>query len=115
MRKQYIRILRVFFCRKVRTSRAELEISQEELAGRLLMAARTYIDLEQAKNCCSGISERKGHGRASQLHQQLHCNCEYDSQVAFLADPLLIKNFEHRQGSHGEKIAHAVVNNGDHL
>lgn len=56
MRKQYIRILKVFFCRKVRTSRAELEISQEEMAGRLLMAARTYIDLEQAKNCCSALT-----------------------------------------------------------
>ena len=49
MRKQYIRILKFFFCRKVRTSRAELSISQEEMAGRLMMAARTYIDLEQIK------------------------------------------------------------------
>lgn len=56
MRKQYIRILKVFFCRKVRTSRAELAISQEEMASRLLMAARTYIDLEQAKNCCSALT-----------------------------------------------------------
>ena len=56
MRKQYIRILKVFFCRKVRSSRAELEISQEDMADRLLMAARTYIDLEQAKNCCSALT-----------------------------------------------------------
>lgn len=56
MRKQYIRILKVFFCRKVRASRAELAISQEEMASRLLMAARTYIDLEQTKNCCSALT-----------------------------------------------------------
>ena len=56
MRKQYIRILKVFFCRKVRTSRAELAISQEEMTRRLLMAARTYIDLEQVKNCCSALT-----------------------------------------------------------
>lgn len=56
MRKQYIRILKAFFCRKVRTARAEMAISQEEMAGRLLMAARTYIDLEQAKNCCSALT-----------------------------------------------------------
>lgn len=56
MSKPYVGILKVFFCRKVRTSRAELEISQEEMAGRLLMAARTYIDLEQANNCCSALT-----------------------------------------------------------
>ena len=56
MRKQYIRILKVFFCRKVRASRAELAISQEEMASRLLMAARTYIDLEQTKNCYSALT-----------------------------------------------------------
>lgn len=56
MRKQYIRILKFFFCRKVRTSRAELSISQGEMAGRLMMAARTYIDLEQTKNCCSALT-----------------------------------------------------------
>ena len=56
MRKQDINILKVFFCKKVRASRAELEISQEEMAGRLLMAARSYIDLEQTKNCCSAVT-----------------------------------------------------------
>lgn len=46
----------VFFCRKAQTSRAELEISQEEMASWLLMATRTYIGLEQTKNCCSALT-----------------------------------------------------------
>lgn len=31
-------------------------ITQEEMADRLLMAGRTYIDLEQGKNCCSALT-----------------------------------------------------------
>ena len=56
MRKQYIGILKLFFCRKVRSTRAELEISQEEMAAQLQMATRTFIDLEQGKSCCSSLT-----------------------------------------------------------
>ena len=56
MRKQYIRILKVFFCRKVRTSRAELAISQEEITNRPIISARTYIDPDPTKNRCSALT-----------------------------------------------------------
>lgn len=56
MRKQYTGILKGFFCRKVKGGRAALKISQEEMAARLQMAGRTYIDLEQGKHCCSALT-----------------------------------------------------------
>ena len=45
-----------FLYRKGRTTRAELAINREEIASSLLMATRTYIDLEQTKNCCSALT-----------------------------------------------------------
>ncbi len=56
MSKPYVGILKVFFYRKGRTTRAELAINREEIASSLLMATRTYIDLEQTKNCCSALT-----------------------------------------------------------
>lgn len=56
MRKQYTDTLRHFFHMKVKRSRKDLGITQEEMADRLLMAGRTYIDLEQGKNCCSALT-----------------------------------------------------------
>lgn len=56
MRKQYTDTLKHFFHKKVKGSRTELGITQEEMADRLLMAGRTYIDLEQGKNCCSALT-----------------------------------------------------------
>ena len=56
MSKPYVGILKVFFYRKGGTTRTELAINREEMASRLLMAARTYIDLEQTKNCCSALT-----------------------------------------------------------
>lgn len=38
------------------TTRTELAINREEIASSLLMATRTYIDLEQTKNCCSALT-----------------------------------------------------------
>lgn len=56
MRKQYTDTLKHFFHMKVKRSRKDLGITQEEMADRLLMAGRTYIDLEQGKNCCSALT-----------------------------------------------------------
>lgn len=56
MRKQYTDTLKHFFHKKVKRSRKDLGITQEEMADRLLMAGRTYIDLEQGKNCCSALT-----------------------------------------------------------
>ena len=56
MRKQYMDTLKNFFHKKVKRSRTELGITQEEMADRLLMAGRTYIDLDQGKNCCRALT-----------------------------------------------------------
>ncbi len=56
MRKQYKQILKVFFHRKVLAARRELEISQEEMARRLVMDSRTYVDLEHGKYSCSAVT-----------------------------------------------------------
>lgn len=56
MRRQYTDTLKHFFHTKVKRSRKDLGITQEEMADRLLMAGRTYIDLEQGKNCCSALT-----------------------------------------------------------
>lgn len=56
MRKQYTDTLKHFFHMKVKRSRKYLGITQEEMADRLLMAGRTYIDLEQGKSCCSALT-----------------------------------------------------------
>lgn len=56
MRKQLNDILKLHFQRNVKATRGKLGISQEDMADRLLMAGRTYIDLEQGKNCCSALT-----------------------------------------------------------
>lgn len=47
MRKQLNDILKQHFQKNVKAKRKMLGISQEDMADRLLMAGRTYIDLEQ--------------------------------------------------------------------
>lgn len=56
MRKRYERILRVFFCRVVRRTRANMGITQEEMADRLAMSGRSYLDLEHGDAGCSGLT-----------------------------------------------------------
>lgn len=56
MRKQYTDTLKHFFHMQAKRSRKDLGITQEEMADRLLMTGRAYIDLEQWKNCCSALT-----------------------------------------------------------
>lgn len=56
MRKQYTQIFKEFFHSKLIRSRDDLGISQEEMAERLEMAGRSYIDLDHGKSGCSAIT-----------------------------------------------------------
>ena len=56
MRKNYIKVLKSFFHNKLFYTREALGISQEEMAQRLAMAARTYVDLDHGKTSCSALT-----------------------------------------------------------
>lgn len=56
MRKHYIKVLKVFFHNKLFYARETLGITQEEMAHRLAMAARTYVDLDHGKTSCSALT-----------------------------------------------------------
>lgn len=49
MRKQYNNVLKSFFHEKPLHRREDLGITQEEMAHRLSMANRTYVDLDYGK------------------------------------------------------------------
>ena len=48
--------MKSFFHAKLFHTREALGISQEEMAHRLAMAARTYVDLDHGKTCCSALT-----------------------------------------------------------
>ena len=56
MRKHYTKVLKTFFHEMLFHRRETLGISQEEMADRLAMASRTYVDLDHGKTCCSGLT-----------------------------------------------------------
>ena len=56
MRNHYTKVLKAFFHQKLFRSRIDLGISQEEMANRLAMANRTYIDLDHGKTECSSLT-----------------------------------------------------------
>lgn len=56
MRKHYTRILKDFFHEKLFYRRVYLGISQEEMAYRLAIAGRTYVDLDHGKTGCSALT-----------------------------------------------------------
>ena len=56
MRKEYTKALKTFFHENLLHRREALGMSQEEMAERLAMACRTYIDLDHGKTCCSSIT-----------------------------------------------------------
>ncbi len=56
MRKEYTNILRTQFHVQLIRTRDTLGISQEEMAHRLMMACRTYVDLDHGKSCCSALT-----------------------------------------------------------
>ena len=56
MRRHYTKILKSFFHNKFFYARASLGVTQEEMAHRLAMAARTYVDLDHGKTSCSALT-----------------------------------------------------------
>ena len=56
MRKHYTKVLKSFFHDKLFYTREALGITQEEMAHRLSMAARTYVDLDHGKTSCSALT-----------------------------------------------------------
>lgn len=56
MREEYNRILKKLLQEKIIQSRNDLCISQEEMAHRLSMACRSYIDLEHGKTGGSALT-----------------------------------------------------------
>ena len=56
MRKHYTNVLKSFFGDKLLHTQETLGFSQEEMAHRLAMAARTYVDLDHGKTSCSALT-----------------------------------------------------------
>ena len=56
MRGTYRSILKKFFCRYIKHTRSRLDLTQSEMAEKLVMDDRSYIDLEHGKSCCSAVT-----------------------------------------------------------
>lgn len=56
MRKPYTKALKTIFHQKLIQSRMNLEITQEEMAHRLVMGSRAYVDLDHGKTGCSALT-----------------------------------------------------------
>lgn len=56
MRKTYQRLLREYFCRMIFEYRIQENLTQLQMAERLCMDERSYIDLEHGKNGCSVVT-----------------------------------------------------------
>ena len=55
MRNHYKQVLKVYFHDKVFRAGVELNISQEEMAHRLGLSCRSYVDLDHGESCCSAV------------------------------------------------------------
>ena len=57
MRNRYKQVLTTFFRHKIFQTRVEiLDITQEEMAYRIGLSTRCYIDLENGKSSCSAVT-----------------------------------------------------------
>lgn len=56
MRKMYHRILKTYFTNTLVQRRQALQLTQAQMAERLLMDDRSYIDLDHGKTCCSALT-----------------------------------------------------------
>ena len=56
MRRHYTKVLKSFFHQELFRSRVDLGITQEEMADKLSMSSRTYVDLDHGKTCCSAVT-----------------------------------------------------------
>lgn len=56
MRKQQREILKAYFYTQLIATRSEKMLTQSQMAERLAMDDRSYIDLDHGKTCCSAIT-----------------------------------------------------------
>lgn len=56
MRSHYTSVFKAFFHEKLFRRRVELDITQEEMADRLVKVGRTYVDLDHGKTGCSALT-----------------------------------------------------------
>lgn len=56
MRKIYTAVLKAFFHKQLTDTRSAREMTQAEMAQRLEMDERSYIDLDHGKSCCSSLT-----------------------------------------------------------
>lgn len=56
MRRHYTKVLKSFFHQELFRSRMDLGITQEEMADKLSMSSRTYVDLDHGKTGCSALT-----------------------------------------------------------
>ncbi len=56
MREYCTEVLKNLFSTNLLQSRSNRNISQEEMAHRLRMASRSYVELEHGKSCCSAVT-----------------------------------------------------------
>ncbi len=56
MRNTYHRLIREYFCRIIFEYRIQENLTQLQMAERLCMDERSYIDLEHGKNGCSMVT-----------------------------------------------------------
>lgn len=57
MRNHYKQILKAFFHHKLFRTRVDvLDITQEEMAHRLALSSRSYVDLDHGKTSCSAVT-----------------------------------------------------------
>lgn len=56
MRKTYQKVLKNCFNRVLLRTRTEQMLTQSQMAARLAMDERSYIDLDHGKSCCSAVT-----------------------------------------------------------
>lgn len=56
MRKRYAQVFKNFLCKRMLERRRALDISQEEMAHKLGIAGRTYVDIEHGVSGCNGLT-----------------------------------------------------------
>ena len=56
MRNTYRNILKTYFCDDLIHRREALRLTQSQMAERLLMDDRSYIDLDHGQSCCSAVT-----------------------------------------------------------
>lgn len=56
MRKQYTKSLKEFIYEEVTRTRYDMGITQEDMAEKISMACRTYVNLDHGKSGCSALT-----------------------------------------------------------